>query len=105
MKYLGMPIKEKRLNNSDWDGSVGKTEIKLAPWKGKNMSIGGRTILINSSLTNVSLYMLSFYRSQLELEKGKICLDRDFYGVVILVKKSIIWLGGVRFVFQKTKVD
>ena len=71
MKYLGMPIKEKRLNNSDWNGSVGKTEAKLSPWKGKNTSIGGRTILINSSLTSVSLFMMSFYRIPMGIVKRK----------------------------------
>jgi hypothetical protein len=35
IKYFRMKINETGLNNSDWDGSVGKTENKLGPSKGK----------------------------------------------------------------------
>jgi hypothetical protein len=35
---------------------------KLFPWKGKMLVMGGRITLINSSLTSVVLYILSFYR-------------------------------------------
>jgi hypothetical protein len=35
---------------------------KLGPWQGKMLVMGGRVTLINSSLTSVPLYMLSFYR-------------------------------------------
>lgn len=31
IKYLGIPIKQKILNNNDWDSCVGKTERKLGP--------------------------------------------------------------------------
>jgi hypothetical protein len=35
---------------------------KLGPWQGKILVMGGRVTLVNSSLTSVPLYMLSFYR-------------------------------------------
>lgn len=37
-------------------------EHRLGCWQGKLQSIGGRLILINASLSNVPLYMLSFYK-------------------------------------------
>ena len=38
-----------------------KNEKKLAVWKGKSLSIAGRTTLINSSLSNSSIYHRSMY--------------------------------------------
>ena len=38
-----------------------KNEKKLVVWKGKSLSIAGRTTLINSSLSNSSIYHMSMY--------------------------------------------
>jgi hypothetical protein len=62
MKYLSVPINKKILKNLDWDPTEGKMRNKLGPWQGKILMMGGRVTLINSSLTSVPLYMLSFYR-------------------------------------------
>ena len=62
MKYLGVPIDELRLKNSDWNPTGDKLEKKLGCWNGKNLSIGGRTLLINTSLSSSLLYMPSFYK-------------------------------------------
>lgn len=62
MKYLGIPIDEKRILRKDWNEMENKIEKKLGCGKGKLQSIGGRLILIKSSLTNVPMYMISFYR-------------------------------------------
>ena len=42
------------------------TGRRLSSWKGKLLSVGGRLVLINSVLTNMVLYMLSFF----QLPKG-----------------------------------
>ena len=69
MKYLGVPIDEIRLKNSDWDSTGETLEKKLGCWNGKNLSIGGRTLLINTSLSSSLLYMMSFYRIPVEKRK------------------------------------
>jgi hypothetical protein len=33
----------------------------LSSWEGKLLSLGGRLVLINSVLTNMVLYMISFF--------------------------------------------
>jgi hypothetical protein len=38
-----------------------KIERKLSSWKGKQMSVGGRLVLINSVLTSLVMFMLSFF--------------------------------------------
>lgn len=52
----------KRLRNSHWKYVEDKVENKLGCWKGSLLTIEGRLTLVNSSLNNVPLYMLSFYK-------------------------------------------
>jgi hypothetical protein len=66
MKYLGMPIDEKRLVVSKWDPIVEKMGKKLSGWKGNMLSHGDMLTLVNACLSSITLYMLSF----LEALKG-----------------------------------
>jgi hypothetical protein len=50
-----------KLSNSDWKIIETKFEKKLSGWKGKLLSIGGRLVLINSVLTSLVMFMLSFF--------------------------------------------
>ena len=60
-----------------------KNEKKLAIWKGKSLSIAGRTTLINSSLSNTFIYHMSMYLlSKLIHEK----LDKQ--------RRTFFWQGG-----------
>ena len=43
-----------------------RLQKRLSSWKGKLLSVGGRLVLINSVLTNMVLYMISFF----QLPKG-----------------------------------
>jgi hypothetical protein len=61
LKYLGLPIHFKKLRNSDWKIIVERVGKRLASWKGKHLSIGGRLTLINSVLSSLPLYMMSFF--------------------------------------------
>jgi hypothetical protein len=61
IKYLGVPVSPSKLHVKDWNPLVEKNEKKLAVWRGGTMSIAGKTTLINSSLTNTSIYQLSMY--------------------------------------------
>lgn len=61
MKYLGIPVDKKRIRMRDWKDIENKFETRLGCWQGKLLTIGGRLIRLNSCLSNISLYMLSFY--------------------------------------------
>jgi hypothetical protein len=56
---------------------------RLAGWKGRFLSLGGRLTLLNSSLSNVPLYMLSIYPAPKSVIRK---LD--------LFRKSLLWQGG-----------
>ena len=65
-KYLGVPIHYRRLRNDEWQPVECRFEDKLGCWKGKKLSYGDRLVLVNSVLTSLPMFMLSF----LELPKG-----------------------------------
>ena len=83
LKYLGVPISPSRLHVKDWAMLEEKNEKKLAAWKGKALSIAGRTTLINSSLSNSSIYHMSMY---LLPKTTSDRLDKQ--------RRSFFWQGG-----------
>jgi hypothetical protein len=61
IKYQGVSVSPSRLHVLDWLPLVEKNNKKLDPWKGGMMSIAGRTVLINSSLSSSPIYHMSIY--------------------------------------------
>ena len=61
IRYLGIPIHYRPLTIAEWKHVEERLEKRLASWKAKILSYGGRLVLINSVLTNMVLYMLSFF--------------------------------------------
>ena len=61
LKYLGVPVSPARLHVKDWLILEERNEKKLEIWKGKSLSIAGRTTLINSSLSSTFIYHMSMY--------------------------------------------
>jgi hypothetical protein len=73
-KYLGIPIHYRRLLNGEWKPVEDRFEKNLACWLGKLLSYGDRLVLINSFLTSLPMFILSFF----ELPKG-VRKRLDFY--------------------------
>jgi hypothetical protein len=82
MMYLGIPIHYRRLRNAEWKLVEERLQKRLTSWKGKLLSVGGRLVLINSVLTNMVLYMLSFF----EVPKG-VLKRLDYY------RSRFFWQG------------
>ena len=72
--YLGIPIHHRKLTNREWKCIDDRFEKKLSCWKGKLMSYGGRLILINSVLTSLPMFLLSFFEVPVGVRKRL-----DFY--------------------------
>uniref|UniRef100_A0A8I6WF16 Reverse transcriptase zinc-binding domain-containing protein n=1 Tax=Hordeum vulgare subsp. vulgare TaxID=112509 RepID=A0A8I6WF16_HORVV len=72
--YLGIPIHHRKLSNSEWKCIEDRFEKKLSCWKGKLLSYGGRLILINSVLTSMPMFLLSFFEVPVGVRKRL-----DFY--------------------------
>jgi hypothetical protein len=65
-KYLGIHIHFRKLKNGEWKLVEDRFERKLANWLGKMLSYGDMLVLINSVLTSLPMFMLSFF----EIPKG-----------------------------------
>ena len=60
-RYLGIPMHHRKLRNLDGKTVEERFQKKLSGWKGKMLSVGGRLVLINSVLSNLSMFMLLFF--------------------------------------------
>jgi hypothetical protein len=61
IRYLGILIHYKRLTIAEWKAVEERLQKCLSSWMGKLSSLDGRLVLINSVLTNMVLYMISFF--------------------------------------------
>jgi hypothetical protein len=50
----------KKLSNEDWNDIIERFKKRVSGWKGKILSVGGRLVLINSILTSLTMFLLSF---------------------------------------------
>lgn len=64
MKYLGIQVSDKHLNMGNFSFMVYKMRNRLDPWKGKNLTYGGRHILTNACLSSMPTYCMGFYLLQ-----------------------------------------
>jgi hypothetical protein len=74
LKYLGIPIHHRRILNKEWNPVETRFERKLGCWQSKLLSYGDRLVLINSVLSSLPMFMLSFF----EIPKG-VRKRLDFY--------------------------
>jgi hypothetical protein len=73
-RCLGIPMHHHKLRNVDWSVIEERFKRKLSTWKAKHLSCEGRLVLLNSVLTSLRMFIMSFF----EIPKGT--LKRlDFY--------------------------
>jgi hypothetical protein len=68
-RYLGIPIHFRKLKNGEWKPVEDRFEKKLTNWLGKLLSYGDWLVLINSVLTSLLMFMLSFFEIPKEVRK------------------------------------
>jgi hypothetical protein len=61
--YLGLPIGGDPRRLSFWYPLVDRIRQRLSGWKCKNLSYGGRLILLKSVLSSIPVYFLSFFKA------------------------------------------
>jgi hypothetical protein len=59
--YLRIPMTHHKLRNSEWQNVIASFEKKLSDWKGKFLFSGGQLVLINLVLSNLPIFMMSFF--------------------------------------------
>jgi len=59
LTYLGCPIGHARKRKSHFSDIMKKVQSKIQAWKGKLLSFGGKSVLINNVLQSIPIYLLS----------------------------------------------
>lgn len=59
--YLGIPISDARVHVKDLHPIVSRVQHRVEPWHGRFLSKAPMTVLINSSLSILVMYVMSFY--------------------------------------------
>ena len=76
--YLGISIGTNPRRCQLWDPILNKCERKLAKWKQRYLSFGGRVTLIQSVLTSIPIYFFSFFRVPKRVVDKLVSLQRRF---------------------------
>ena len=82
--YLGIPMGANPRSSVTWDPIVKKCKRKLAKWKQKHLSFGGRVTLIKSALNSILIYFLSFFR-----------ITKKVVDNLVKLKRWFLWGGGL----------
>nr|KYP49697.1 Putative ribonuclease H protein At1g65750 family [Cajanus cajan] len=75
----------------------------LAPWKGKFLSMTTRTCLINSNLTSLPLYFLSFYKMLKQVVRNIVKIQRVFLWGAKEGERKIPWVSWKKICQDKIK--
>ena len=62
LKFLGFPLGASLRRCSTWKPVVDNFRSKLAGWKSKFLSFGGRVTLLKSVLTSLPIYFMSLFK-------------------------------------------
>ena len=74
--YLELSLNTGRLSKLYWKPRIKKIQKRLARWKGKLLSLGGRVTMINQSY--LSMYFISFFSLSRRVEREIDTLRRKF---------------------------
>ncbi|GFZ17169.1 hypothetical protein Acr_26g0004390 [Actinidia rufa] len=62
IKYLGLPLGANPKLKSTWKPVVDKIKFRLSSWKRRQLSFGGRIVLIKAVLLSLPLYYMSIFK-------------------------------------------
>lgn len=82
--YLGLPIGGNSSRLCLWDPILQRMETKLASWRGKLLSIGGRLTLIKSCLSNLPVYFMSIFS-----------VPHGIIDKIIKLQRNLLWSGSM----------
>jgi len=71
---------------------LSKCERKLAKWKQRHLSFGGRVTLIQSVLTSIPIYFFSFFRVPKKVMDKLVSLQRKFLWGGAHEQNKIAWV-------------
>lgn len=71
---------------------ISSLKAKLVVWNGRPLSIRGRVTLLNSVLSNIPSYQLSFYKVPSKVVNEIRTIQRKFLWQVVVDKGGVVWV-------------
>nr|KYP48155.1 Putative ribonuclease H protein At1g65750 family [Cajanus cajan] len=97
--YLGLPIGANPRKLATWN----PVKKKLARWKNKFLSLAGRACLINSVLSSLPLFYLSFFRIPKKVHLQLVRLQWNFLWGHMRDHKKVAWISWDRVCRSKNQ--
>ncbi|GKV15232.1 hypothetical protein SLEP1_g26031 [Rubroshorea leprosula] len=91
--YLGMPVGDIMCRRKAWKLVIDNFSKKLAVWKVKSLSIGGRVTLLKSVLSALPIYFMSIFRIPKVVLHDLVSLQRKFLWGYTEDKSKLAWLS------------
>lgn len=76
--FLGVVVGANPRRYSTWSTTIDSMWKRLSEWNGRHLSIGGRLVLLNSVLSSIPLYYLSFYKAPRKVIEELTQIQRSF---------------------------
>lgn len=78
LKYLGLPLGGSPKSLELWTPVIEKMAMRLGTWRKNYISLGGRTALIKSTLSNLPTNYLFIFKALIKVIKIIEKMQRDF---------------------------
>ena len=92
-KYLGIPIKQPSSSPQDFNYILYRVKNKLAGWKANLLSLTGRAVLIQVSLTAIPAYVMQCTYIPNSILEGVDRVNINFLWGSMELSKKIHWVG------------
>jgi len=101
--YLGIPLGASYKSKIVWEPVTEKFQRRLAGWKSKLLSKGGRLALVQSALWSIPIYYMSLFTIHASISCQLEKIMRDFLWSNNERKRDSIGLNGMMFAFLTEK--
>jgi hypothetical protein len=91
--YLGLLVGANPRRASTWDPVVDRLRKRLRSWGNRYVSLGGRTVLINSVLNSIPIFCLSFLKMSVVVIKKITRIQREFLWGGVKGGRKISWVN------------
>ena len=103
-KYLGIPLKHSGSSPQGFNFIIDRMKQKLAGWKANLLSMAGRAVLIQSSLSTIPAYVMQCVALPSKVLDNVDRVSRNFLWGSIESARKMHWVGWQKVMKPKKKV-
>ena len=70
IRYLGVPLVDRRLQLQDWHPVIEKVETRLRGWRARLLSCEGRLVLLKTVLDAIPIYYMPIFKMPARVRRG-----------------------------------